>query len=359
MNTVIYPTKEQKEKAQIYNKLQIDTFDLEKCQQNDNKGSTRFYNGGLVECCIVESLGYLWSPFTYGGGFLNHVPDLTCVNLNIGVKSASPHYSVERNVYDCVIKSNIELKSDELFCNYFSEDNKIEIKGICTQEILDKYGDKDLVYGNLKVSGKRKTGFNQYDKLLKVPENLYDMYKTSITSKVVNTFYGIEKNCVYLERVNEDYIAYVVVDSGIILERKLVYFPYFKVMQQELQNQDILNLLDIIARKKVVISMGMTGVLYELKTYNEILGEDKRTFYVACVDIFDLVSQFNYQWTQILHYNSCLDFGSCTRRNLVLLLNAFKVDLNKCVQQKDYIGQNCFYSLICYALLNKELLKGS
>lgn len=356
MDKVIYVTEEQKKKAELYNRLGMESYNLEEGQKNDNYGRTRFYNGGLVECAIIESLGYDWSPFTYGSGFLNNIPDLIGLNLMLGVKSATAHFYDNIGKYDYVIKPNLNLKSDEIFCNLLLNENKIVLRGICTQEILDTYGDSSLVYGSLKDSMKNKTGFNRYDKLLEIPNDLYSSYATAITSREVNVAEGIHKNSVYIERLNEEFISYVVIDNGEISDKVMVKFPYYVAMRgQYFDNSGVLRLLDIIKEKGIIFSLGMTNIFYQLKTYNEKILKDKRYFTVDIVDVYQLVAQYNKEWARRLRYNSCLDYELCTRKNLILLLNAFKFDRNTCKIQKSFISDNCLYCLICYYLINDKL----
>lgn len=359
MENVLYVTEEQKKKASLYNSLGMETYNLEAGQKNDNYGTTRFYNGGLVECAIVESLGFDWSPFTYGSGFLNNIPDLIGENLMLGVKSATSHYYENIKKYDFVIKPNLNLKSDEIFCNLYPDEGKIVIRGICNQQILDACGDSSFVYGSLKNSKKNKTGFNKYDKLLSVPENLYLKYATAITSREVDIAEGINKNSVYLERINDDYICYVTIDNGEISDRRLVFFPYYLAMRGSLiDNSNILKLLDIIKEKGIVFSLGMTNIFYQLKTYNEKLSNDKRYFTVDIVDIYQTVTRYNPAWARVLRRNSCVNYENCTRYNLLALLKAFKLDINTCKVQKSFFSDNCLYCLICYFFL-KDKMKGS
>ena len=193
--------EEQKEKVKVYNSLMSQIISWSSFDKNDANAGTRFINGGTGECAIVEHLGEKWSPYTFGGSFLNNYPDLLPYNLNLGVKTA------RINTRHIVRYSDT---TSEILCGITNQKSIVPI-GILTPEMTRLYGTTDGLNGDLKYTNKEKVCFSKYDVLKPIQwDKLKAEYSTGIIVKFENENITDEilKDAVYFEQINDEYITY-------------------------------------------------------------------------------------------------------------------------------------------------------
>ncbi len=315
VNQILTATNNQLKKANIYGNIRFEGLREESVQNNDIQGPSRFTNGGLTECAVVESFGFNWSPYTYGGGGLNNIPDLLDCNLMLGVKSKSTTNSW---------KIPKRLHSDELCCTLNKYNNTIEINGILTQSVLDRYGNDDLLFGELKDSGKKKTGFDKLEYLLPITLDNLERYRTHMVTEQVFVVPFLFKSAVYIERLNDDFIAYVILNDGKIVDEGIIKFNYSKGIT-DLKDFYALNGFIEKLNNRYIFTFGMTNVVQQLKVFNE---KQKYPKNITCkiVDMFQILCCYYQPMAINMDYRYCRNSSEGHKINLISLMKHFKLD---------------------------------
>lgn len=123
---------------------------------DSNNEKKRWTTGLLGECAVEKYIGKSFINWSIGSSSYYHVPDLSSIGINCGVKT------VERGKFPLIFK-----KSYKPEIIVIKDSNKeLYICGYATVQILNKYQSDALILSpDLKKRG-TKTGFYGYDKLL-------------------------------------------------------------------------------------------------------------------------------------------------------------------------------------------------
>ena len=347
MNQVLITTNNQLRKATIYGNIRFRGLQIESAQNNDTQGPSRFINGGLTECAVVEKFGSNWSPYTYGGGELNNVPDLLDCNLMLGVKSKSTTNSWK------VPKT---LHSDELCCTLNKYNRTIEVNGILTQSVLDSYGNADLLFGDLKESGKDKTGFDKLEYLLPITDEVLQKYRTHFKTEQCFVVPFLFNSAVYIERLNRDYIAYVVLNNSKIVDEGMVRFNYNSGITDIKDFYEINSLLEKLNNRNI-FTFGMSAVIQQLKVFNEKQVHPKN---INCrvIDMFQILCCYHQALAINMDYRFCENSSEGHKINIVNLMKHFGLynelaDITKYTEV--YYIRMCIMLMHIYVPLIKRL----
>ncbi len=138
-----------------------------KRENNDNKNDSayeyqRFFSGTLGEAGIEQFLGVEIIDWRVGPSRIFNVADLSSLGLNIGIKTVKQSAGSFPQI-------NIPVKRPEIIVirpkNEMGKisDNTVRIMGVASVEVLSKYTDKRLRYGNLYNPKRPKWGFYKFD----------------------------------------------------------------------------------------------------------------------------------------------------------------------------------------------------
>ena len=126
----------------------------------------RWTTGFLGECAVEKFIGKKFVDFSVGNSKKYHVPDLTSIGIDCGIKT------VEFGKFPIVFIKSVK---PEIIVIKQSE-KKFYICGLASKEVLNKYQSMSLVLSPLLRKRGTKTGYYGFHKLLQ-QSTIYELIK--------------------------------------------------------------------------------------------------------------------------------------------------------------------------------------